>query len=147
VRRRVTTAAAAAAVLIIGLFSGASSASASTQPDHGCPAGAVCLYTNDPTGAKYLNGQPTYIFYSYGAHNISGAIGYGEYTDNQYGGANVGSYLCSGYNGTGTVLWQASGPANPGRGGVWTYSYVNLTPVNSVKLITTFGANQVGNGC
>jgi hypothetical protein len=69
---------ATCSTLVVTLSSGATSASASTHTDHGCPAGAVCLYTNDPSGAKWSNGHPSYIFSSYGAHNISNAVGYGE---------------------------------------------------------------------
>jgi len=147
-KRRIAIAATALMALVISLFAGTSPASASTTANHGCPGGAVCLWTNDESGSRWLNGSPpNYIFYSYGAHNISNAVGHGEYMDNQYGAASIGSYLCTGYNGTGAVRWQASGPANPGRGGVYVYTYVDFTPINSVKLVTNWAPNMVGRGC
>jgi hypothetical protein len=146
-RNRIALTLVAISVLAVGLLVAASPASASSQTFHGCPSGAVCLYTNDESGSKYLDNQPNWVFFSYGAHNISNAIGHGEYVDNQYGGTNIGSYLCSGYNGTGTVLWQASGPNQPGRGYVDVYTYVDFTPVNSVKLVTNWQQNKVGSAC
>ena len=147
-RHRIVVAMAAIAIVLVGMFSAASSASASTHTDHGCPAGAVCLYTNDPSGAKYVNGQPTYVFFSYGAHNISNAYGIGEWEDNQNGGKGIGSYLCSGSNGTGVVTYNGSrsGPNHPPTY-VDAFTDVNFTPVNSVKLVSAGWNPNYGEPC
>ena len=147
-KRRIVVVLATIVILLLSLFGGATSASASTHADHGCPAGAVCLYTNDPNGTKWLNSTPSYVFFSYGAHNISGAYGAGEWEDNQYGSTGVGSYLCSGYNGTGTVTTHGalSGPNSP-PSYVAYYTYVDFTPVNSVKLVSAGWVGQYGQAC
>jgi hypothetical protein len=82
------------------------------------------------------------VFFGYGAHNISGAIGYGEYVDYQYGGKNIGSYLCSGSNGTGKVTYNGALSGPNGRNGVDVHTLVDFTPVYSAKLVTNWSPNR-----
>ncbi|GGX20210.1 hypothetical protein [Streptomyces noursei] len=105
---------AAAAVLTIGT---AGAAPASTWA--GCPDGAVCVYPQGQDPAA----TPSLTFWSYGAHNLSGQVGYHWVLNNQYGGAHA--QLCTGYNGTGDCYHDMA-PQN----GWWT----DLTPVNSIVL-------------
>ncbi|WP_323183974.1 hypothetical protein [Streptomyces sp. NBC_01306] len=120
--RRITTALAAGALLAgIGLASsGTASAAPAGGPWVGCPYGAVCIYGQDanPWGSPH----PTDVYYSYGAHNLSGKYGHHYIVNNQYNGASVS--LCSGYNGVGCH------PQLPAQN-AQTY---DLTPVNSITL-------------
>ncbi|MFF4796021.1 hypothetical protein ACFY2M_41575 [Streptomyces sp. NPDC001276] len=81
--------------------------------------GAVCLY---PEG-QGPESSPSHVFWSYGAHNLSGQYNRHWIIHNQYGGAHA--KLCNGYNGTGTCHHDMA----PGTG--WS---TDFTPVNSVVL-------------
>ncbi|KUL38692.1 hypothetical protein ADL22_17455 [Streptomyces sp. NRRL F-4489] len=105
---------AAVAVLTVGT---ADAAPAGTSD--GCPYGAVCVYPQGQNPAT----TPNLIFWTYGAHNLSGQYGFHWILNNQYGGARA--KLCSGYNGTGTCHHDM----DP-QDGWWT----DLTPVNSIVL-------------
>lgn len=93
-RRIVRGAAALALATAAATAIGTGSAHASDQPQYGCPSGAVCIYGQN---ADYHNGHPTDVFYSYGAHNLSGQFGDHFVLNNQTGGASA--HLCLGYNG------------------------------------------------
>lgn len=82
----------------------------------GCPYGAVCVYPN----SSWNNGNPTYVFYSYGAHRIYGQYGAHRVYNNQYGGAKM--YFCTGSNGTGCGE------------GIEGWMSLVLDPINSIKL-------------
>jgi len=84
-----------------------------------CPDGAVCLYPEGQDPAQ----SPSQVFWSYGAHNLSGQYNYHYILNNQYGGAHA--KLCSGYNGTGTCYLDMA----PQEG--W---WADFTGVNSVVL-------------
>jgi hypothetical protein len=81
------------------------------------PSGAVCIYPN----ASWNGGRPSYVFYSYGGHNLSGHYGTHSVFNYQYGAK---AWVCWGYNGT-DCRWKIN---------EWTFSDVNLTPINSIKL-------------
>ena len=51
----------------------------------GCPSGAVCIYPDD----SWNGGNPTYVFWSYGAHQIYNQYGEHRVYNNQTGGAGV----------------------------------------------------------
>jgi hypothetical protein len=99
---------------------GVVSAAAST-----CGAGYVCIYqgdiwdggTNHPMVARY---------YNYGTYNLSNMIGSYTIRNCQTGGAGVAAY--SGYNATGSLLWDLR--INNCTTGMWT----NFTPVYSLRL-------------
>jgi len=151
-KKRIALALISISILAIGSLVAAPSASASGSTYRGCPSGAVCLYTNDPNGTKFLQGHPDWVWFSYGRYNISGAIGHGEYVDNQVGGGNIGSYLCSGSNGTGTITTNglASGPNHIGGGGptgVGQWTSINFTPVNSVVVSQHWAVRNPGTPC
>ena len=110
-----------AAGLIFALTAGPASAATSSGSYDGCPYGAACIYKSSTPGSGIESGG---IYYSYGAHNLSGQYGYHYVVNNQYGGAWVA--LCKGYNGTGgwlDVIYRA-----PAGGNFY------LTPVNSIEL-------------
>ncbi|MFF7155409.1 hypothetical protein [Streptomyces sp. NPDC008139] len=120
--RRITRGAAALAIATAAVAAvGTGSAHASDKPAYGCPGGAVCIYAQN---ADYTAGHPTDIFYSYGAHNLSGQIGYHTVLNNQYGSANATAQLCWQYNGGDCRITLELNDH-------WSY---NLTPVNSIVL-------------
>ena len=86
--------------------------------DTGCPYGAVCVYPDD----SWANGNPTYVFYSYGTHQIYNQYGEHRVLNNQYGGA----YVAPAANSDGTDQGLAIQPGH--------WSDINLTPVNSFVL-------------
>jgi hypothetical protein len=90
-----------------------------------CGSGYVCIYQGDIwDGGTYHPMVARY--YNYGTYNLSNMIG--EYTvkNCQTGGAGVAAY--SGYNATGSLLWDLR--VNNCSSGLWT----NLTPVYSLRL-------------
>ncbi|MEU6854217.1 hypothetical protein ABZ901_30345 [Actinacidiphila alni] len=113
-------AALALSVAAVGTV-GAADAGAATAAGsvHGCPSGAVCIYP----GFDWNNDQPSFVYWSYGAHNLVNQTGVHEVLNNQYGGA--GMRLWSGYNGTGSVIDSLA------AGSGWVY---DLGPVNSITL-------------
>lgn len=115
-----TAKAAAALTLAAGVVAtlGASSAQAAGAYE-GCPYGAVCIYPRD---AGFNNGHPSDVYYSYGAHNLSGQLGQHIVLNNQSGGATM--HFCNGYNGTDCVSEMNAN----------TYTNWNLTPTNSLTL-------------
>ncbi|MBZ2195533.1 hypothetical protein [Occultella gossypii] len=111
----------ALALTAVAGVSGAAQASEPDPPggeDPGCPSGAVCVYP----GTDWNGGNPTYVFYSYGAHKIYNQYGVHRVYNNQTGGA--GASMCSATNGTlcGSELYAGS------------YRDVYLTPINSIRL-------------
>jgi hypothetical protein len=89
------------------------------DPWANCPDGAVRLYPEGQDPAQ----SPSQVFWSYGAHNLSGQYNWHWILNNQYGGAHA--KLCDGYNGTG----NCHGDMAPQNG--W---WADFTPVNSVVL-------------
>jgi hypothetical protein len=110
----------------IGLAAGATLATATVSAPaaqaagtyQGCPSGAVCVYPD----ASWNGGRPSYVFYSYGGHNLSNQYGTHRVFNNQYGGAKA--WFCWGYNGTDCRSWIPE----------WYYTDIDLTPINSIKL-------------
>ena len=90
-----------------------------------CGSGYVCIYqgdiwdggTNHPMVARY---------YAYGTYNLSNMVGSYTFKNCQTGGAGVAAY--SGYNATGSLLWDLR--INNCSSGLWT----NFTPVYSLRL-------------
>ncbi|MEU6849824.1 hypothetical protein ABZ901_07835 [Actinacidiphila alni] len=120
--RRIMRGAAALAIATAALAAvGTGSAHANDQTAYGCPGGAVCIYAQN---ADYTKGHPTDIFYSYGAHNLSGELGYHTVLNNQYGGAGATAQLCWSYNGGDCRITLAMND----------HLYLDLTPVNSIVL-------------
>lgn len=139
--RRLGLAGAAVALAGAGMLTAAAPAFASSKTALGCPSGATCLYRPGGIGAS----SPAYVFTSYGYHNISGMTGEGALVENQTGGTSIGTYWCSGYGGTGTLLGAASGPNT-------TYGYsvrdpLYLTPINSVILTRHYSAANPPASC
>ena len=139
--RRLGAAIAMVALAGGGMVSAATSAFASGRTALGCPSGATCLYRPGGIGAS----SPAYVFTSYGYHNLSGMTGEGALVENQTGTASIGTYWCSGYGGTGTLLGAASGPNT-------TYGYsvrdpLYLTPINSVILTRHYSAANPPASC
>jgi hypothetical protein len=85
----------------------------------GCPAGAVCIYP----GAGWNNDQPSLVFWSYGAHNLSNQFGRKRIYNNQIEGAMART--CSGYNGKDCLGYLFAGES---------VDY-DFTPINSVVLL------------
>jgi hypothetical protein len=103
----------------VAVTAGATDAQAAGGTYEGCPYTAVCVYPQD---AGWNGGNPSLIFYSYGAHNLSGQYGNHILFNNQSGGATA--QTCTGYDGVGC---QGYLKAN-------TYMTKDLTPINSIKL-------------
>jgi hypothetical protein len=90
----------------------------SAQAATPCPSGAFCIRETNGT----ILGKN--IFYSYGAHNLSGVTGDRVLVNNQTGGA--GFRLCFGYNGvTCSEVDRDTGEFAP----------YDMTPINSVVLV------------
>lgn len=132
--RRAGTAVAAVALVGTSMITGATPALASGSTALGCPSGATCLYRPGGIDAS----SPAYVFFSYGYHNLSGMTGQGALVDNQTGTTSIGTYWCSGYGGTGTLLGAASGPNT--RYGYSVRDPLYLTPINSVILTRHYSA-------
>ncbi len=116
-RKIALTTVAVGALATAGVTSMASTASATTTSSHGCPSGAVCIYP----GASW-SGTPK-MYWSYGAHNLSGQYGTKRIFNNQTGGATMRT--CTGYNGTGCQGYLPAG---------W-YIDKDVTPINSIVLV------------
>ena len=117
IRRALVTALTVATAVVTAV--GPAQAKAETTR-YNCPDGAVCLYAE---GAP-LSSTPTNIWYSYGAHNLSGQYNKHWIFNNQYGW-NAYAQLCTGYDGTGDCS-DIMGPQD----GIWR----DFTPINSVVL-------------
>lgn len=114
---RRATAIAAVTVAVAALSVGTAQA-VKSDSWAGCPDGAVCIYPQNQNPAV----SPTDVFYSYGAHNLSGKVGNHWVLNNQTGGATAN--LCTGYNGAGC------GGAIAASTGV----YADLGPIYSIRL-------------
>ncbi|MFE0193061.1 hypothetical protein [Streptomyces sp. NPDC059008] len=115
---------AAALTFAVGALATVGAAGAQAAPaaaSHGCPSGAVCVY---PQNAGWNGDRPSHVYYSYGAHNLSGQVGRHYVFNNQTGGAKART--CTGYNGTG----DCQGFMDPGY-----YVDKDLTPINSIVLV------------
>ncbi|WP_405062927.1 hypothetical protein OG474_15155 [Kribbella sp. NBC_01505] len=109
----IATALAAAGVLLTP------AANATTQGVMAtCPSGAFCL--QEPNGTIYSRN----IWYAYGAHNLSGVIGFKYPVNNQTGGA--GFTLCRDPNG---------GRCNNPSRVTGMYALYDFTPINSIVLV------------
>jgi hypothetical protein len=86
----------------------------------GCPSGYVCVY---PQNAGWNGGRPSHKYYYYGVYNLRNQFGSHRVFNNQTGGAVVNLY--SGYNGRNSIA----------RMGATRWNDINLTPVNSIRLI------------
>ena len=84
----------------------------------GCPRGAVCVYPSD----SWNGGNPTYVFWSYGAHKIYNQYGYHRVYNNQTDRARA--RICENGNGTSCTHFLPAGH----------YDDYYLTPINSVSL-------------
>ncbi|HET6209583.1 MAG TPA: hypothetical protein VFD94_04330 [Jatrophihabitans sp.] len=133
-------AAAAVATAALGALSSpvdaAESSIAATTPPHGCPSGYFCIYASDAT---WNSGDPSYAFYTYGAHDIYNQYGSHWVYNHQTGGAFV--FFCEGANGAAPVNTAISAP-----------NYANkwpLGPVNSIVLepATYKGTGYVASSC
>ncbi|MFE7530005.1 hypothetical protein ACFU7Y_30455 [Kitasatospora sp. NPDC057542] len=117
--RRITHAVAALALAAAALTTmGASGAGAADGDWAGCPSGAVCVYPQGQDPAV----RPSAVYWSYGAHNLSGQYGMHWVLNNQTGGAHA--HLCRGSGGADCV-YDLSSPK-----GV----YYDLGPINSITL-------------
>ncbi|MBV6699180.1 hypothetical protein KV557_18985 [Kitasatospora aureofaciens] len=117
--RRIMHAAAALALAAAALTTLAtSSAGAADGSWAGCPYGAVCIYPQGQNPAA----TPSDVFWSYGAHNLSGQYGSHWVLNNQSGGAHA--RLCRGSGGADCVYDIAA------QNGVW----YDLGPINSITL-------------
>ena len=114
--RKIAMMAAGVALTAGALATVAPAAQAATTAS--CPSGAVCL--QEPNGSI----QSKNIWYSYGAHNLSGVTGIKYLVNNQTGGA--GFQICNGYGGTDCF---------PVLRLVGTYAAYDFTPINSVVLV------------
>lgn len=108
---------AACGIGLVGLAVPAQAAT--TASSEGCPSGYVCIYPS----TNWNGGVPSLKFLTYGYHNLTNVTGHHRIFNNQTGGASA--YGCSGYGGTGSMLF---GLFSPG----WADEY--FTPVNSVVL-------------
>ncbi|MFF0344099.1 hypothetical protein [Kribbella sp. NPDC004875] len=121
--RKIAMTAAGIAATVIGtglaLAPGAQAATTQTMSTTAtCPSGAVCL--QEPNGSILSKN----IWYSYGAHNLSGVTGNKVLINSQTGGA--GFAICKGYNGTNCYPVQRY----PGA-----YASYDFTPINSIVLV------------
>lgn len=116
--------AVAASLMTVGGISAAVHADAASEqipaPGSGCPPGAVCVYPDD----DWNGGDPTYVFWSYGAHRIYDQYGEHRVYNNQTGLAYA--ELCTGSDGE-----NCDNLIGPGE-----YTDINLTEVNSINLFT-----------
>lgn len=107
----------------VGLLAGPGLGSAQAGGTYaGCPYGAVCVYPD-----ASFNHNPSLVFWSYGAHNLSNQIGMHRVFNNQYGGAHA--WLCRNYNGVNCTPFPNGYPIEQ-----YTYVDYDLTPINSILL-------------
>lgn len=115
---------ATAAVSATAFAGMASSATADTSAEagtsSGCPAGAVCLYSEQ--GWKI--DQPEHVFESYGVHPLEDEYGPHVILNNQTGGAMAAH--CDTSDGQ-----KCGKPFEPG---VYV-SFGDITPINSIRLM------------
>jgi hypothetical protein len=84
----------------------------------GCGNGVVCIYPN----ASWNNGNPSNFYYQYGVNPIYNQYGVHRVFNNQYGSARV--WFCTDANGQ-NCTWSL---------GPYTYTDIDLTPINSLLL-------------
>lgn len=116
---RAVSALAVAAAAATAVTLGSGPAQADDGSWDGCPSGAVCIYGE---GVHDNLTTPTNVYWSYGAHNLSGQYNWHWVLNNQTGGAHA--HLCLGSNGANCNYDLPADVA------VWA----NLTPVNSITL-------------
>ncbi|MFB7911466.1 hypothetical protein ACFC1T_34050 [Kitasatospora sp. NPDC056076] len=118
--RRITRTLTAVAITAAALTAvGTGGAGAAVTGDWaGCPSGAVCVYPQDQNPAV----SPSAVYWSYGAHNLSGQYGNHWVLNNQTGGAHA--HLCKS-SGGGNCVYDI-----PAQNGV----YYDLGPINSITL-------------
>jgi hypothetical protein len=105
----------ATAAAVAGGATSAGAAVAVNGPSN-CPSGHVCIFAVD-------GDNPIDKFYTYGAHNVSGKVGFYYVANNQTDGATA--TLCYGDNG----VQCFGGTLKPG------FAYArDLTPINSIRL-------------
>lgn len=135
--RKLLRAAAVAVVAACTLaLSGPVDAAEASTTVHGCSAGYFCIYASTAT---YNAGQPSYTFYTYGAHNIYNQYGVHWVFNHQTGGAQ--SVLCEGWNGNAPADFAISNPN-------YAYQY-DLSPINSIVLDPALynGPGMVASSC
>lgn len=118
--RLTTKIALGAAASLLATLALAPAAQAKPRETYGCPYGAVCLYPRD---RGWNNSHPSYVFWSYGPHNLTGQWGDHFVFNNQYGGAKV--TLDKGYGGSNPVFTINA----------FSYTLYNLSPIDSVTLV------------
>lgn len=117
-RRVRALAAVTAATAALALGGGVLPAQAASN--HGCPSGWACIYPQD---AGWNGDRPSLKYYNYGTYQLSNQFGNHYVYNNQTGGAPI--WLCTDWNGNTCPWYVAAG----------SYAVVNLTPINSVKLV------------
>lgn len=85
----------------------------------GCPSGAVCVYPD----TDWNGGNPSYVFWSYGAHQIYNEYDWGRVYNNQWG------YIATAY-----ICDDSYGEDCDYRVPAGHYMDVNLSPINSIDL-------------
>lgn len=88
-------------------------------PSRGCPYGAVCIYP----GTSWNGGNPSHVFWDYGAHKFYDQYGMHRVYNNQYDGA--WAMICKGSNGGACTHGLKQG----------LYIDYNLSEMNSLKLL------------
>ena len=119
-----TTAAVALAIL-----TAAGPASADPVSFDGCPDGAVCLYNGATTDSGV---ESNGVFWSYGAHDLSGQEGEHAVVNNQTNGAWL--TFCGGYGG------RDPGLGSEAPNTQWPPYTQDLSPVNSIILTSGYNA-------
>jgi hypothetical protein len=87
---------------------------------YGCPDGYACIY---PENAGWNNGVPSLTYYYYGVYQLSNQYGYHYVYNHQTGGALI--RLCTDWYGNVCPITIRAG----------FYQNVDLTPINSVRLL------------
>lgn len=113
--------------LAAAVLTGAAGPAGAAGTADGCPYGAVCIYAGGTTDTAITN-----IYWSYGAHNLSGQYGYHAIVNNQYG-FGTWARLCYGYNGVNCTAHNV-----PRYEACTCYTYFNLTPINSIYMAPYF---------
>jgi hypothetical protein len=118
-RKLAKTAAGIAAALVgAGVLLMPAASATTTGVLANCPSGAVCL--QEPNGTILSKN----IWYSYGAHNLSGVIGSKIAINNQTGGAGM-RYCYDRDGGRCSTIMRGTGPYLP----------YDFTPINSIVLV------------
>lgn len=126
-RISVAVVAAVAALAMVSPVAVTSAMAAESAAEFGCDDGAACVWHPGSGPTPFLK------FWSYGPHNLNNVYGRQFWFNNQYGSPPPYAWLCSGYNGTGHILYKPLAPhtySDNGAGG----NDIDFTPVNSVVL-------------